>query len=61
MRKDADDQGQAPSASQTASHLSVVGCAAATRAANSAVAPMAIPPKPGTAVNDAAPSIVSRM
>jgi len=49
------------SPSQVASHSSGVGCRAATNAAASAVAPTAIWPHPGTAVNDPARSIVWRM
>jgi hypothetical protein len=51
----------AASVSHTASHASVVFCCEATSAAKSAVSPMASCPRPGTAVNEEARSIVSRM
>src|SRR5258708_5901468 len=49
------------SASQTASHARGVTWREARNAAARAVAPMATPPQPGTAVNSAALSLVSRM
>ena len=49
------------SISQTASQARGVVCREATNAATRAVAPIATPPHPGTAVNSAALSIVSRM
>jgi hypothetical protein len=49
------------SASQTISQCLGVVCRAARPAAASAVMPIARPPHPGTAVNSAALSIVSRI
>src|SRR5258708_34039849 len=49
------------SASQTASHAPGVTWCEARNAAARAVAPIATPPQPGTAVKPAAPSPVSRM
>src|SRR6266481_1893068 len=49
------------SISQTASHARGVVCREAASAATSAVIPIATPPQPGTAVNSAALSMVSRM
>src|SRR5208282_4446779 len=49
------------STSQTASHARGEDWRAATKAAASAVIPIATPPQPGTAVNSAALSMVSRM
>src|SRR5271163_1921580 len=49
------------STSQTASHARGEVWRAAKKAAASAVIPMATPPHPGTAVNSAALSMVSRM
>src|SRR4029077_17409940 len=49
------------SASQTASQARGVAWRAASHAAASAVMPTATPPQPGTAVNSAARSMVSRM
>ena len=51
----------AASASHIWSQAARVGCIAARPAIASAVTPMATPPHPGTAVNDVARSIVSRM
>ena len=49
------------SANQIAIHARGVDCRAASRAAPSAVIPIVTPPQPGTAVNSAADSIVSRI
>ena len=51
----------APSTSQVASHVFGVVCHWATTAAATAVIPMVTPPQPGTAVNDPARSMVSRI
>src|SRR3974390_2061070 len=48
-------------ASQTATHARGVAWRDASSAAASAVRPMVTPPQPGTAVNSAARSLVSRM
>src|SRR3989475_3117651 len=50
----------AASISQVTSHAPGVACCEATIAAPSAVIPIAAPPQPGTAVNEAERSIVSR-
>src|ERR1700685_4103051 len=49
------------SESHVNSHADAVCCRDATTAAPAAVMPMATPPQPGTAVNEDARSIVSRM
>ena len=49
------------SINQTVSQARGVTCREAMAAATSAVIPMATPPQPGTAVNSAALSIVSRI
>src|SRR5205814_1828310 len=49
------------SINQTASQARGVVCREAANAATSAVTPIATPPQPGTAVNSAALSMVSRM
>src|SRR6202030_893950 len=49
------------STSQTPNHARGVVCREAIPAAITAVIPIATPPHPGTAVNSAADSIVSRM
>src|SRR5580698_3191213 len=57
----ASTMANAASSSQVASQRSSVGCRLAMAAAASALMPMATPPHPGTAVNEPARSIVSRM
>src|SRR5262249_7584525 len=51
----------APSVSHVASHATVDDCCTATMLATIAVTPIATPPQPGTAVNEPARSMVSRM